>query len=294
MIEAVPREYNLPREYISASQLGMYLRCGLQYKYRYIDGISKPPGIAMLQGTAFHETNEQYYQDVIDAKKPFTPEQAAEFSVTCFEEASEEGGLKVQGPVKDVIAAELTHTTEGYITHVAPFIEPISTEEEIRYQTNCGVTLLGYLDLRRRAHPWELAAFPEQTEVLVDYKLGGKKWTANQLENSLQFMLYTIATGVRTVEIHSIVRSAKKPKVSKVTDTQKIAPVVNVASNMALVRHGFNGDEYEHVENLISKVVEGITKGVFMPCDPSGWMCGPKWCGYWDMCRGKGRSRQVA
>lgn len=279
--------FNLPRDYLSASQISMYLRCGMQYWFRYIEGISRPPGIAALQGTALHETNEQYYNDVIKNKAPFTPRQAAEFAMFSFEQEVDEKGYAVNDKTKDETAVILTHTTESYISNVATIVRPISTEEEVRYQANCGVTVLGYLDLRRRPFPWELQLNPNLDQVIADYKLTGKKWNLDKLTNSLQFMLYTIATGVGRVEIHNITRATKKPKKNKVTADQQKESVVDPTSNIRMIRHDFNGDEYNHVENLITRVAEGISKGVFMPCDPDSWACSETWCGYWDRCRGK-------
>ena len=39
------------------------------------------------------------------------------------------------------------------------------------------------------------------------------------------------------------------------------------------------------IEDL-NEVVELIKKGVFLRCDPTSWVCTPKFCGYYQKCRG--------
>jgi hypothetical protein len=36
--------------------------------------------------------------------------------------------------------------------------------------------------------------------------------------------------------------------------------------------------------NLIEKVAEAIKSGIFYP-NPTGFLCNPKFCGYWGKCR---------
>ena len=46
------------KPHFSASQLRMIRGCPLQYFYRYVEGRKIPPGVAMLRGSAVHETVE--------------------------------------------------------------------------------------------------------------------------------------------------------------------------------------------------------------------------------------------
>lgn len=41
--------------HLSVSQISMYLRCSLQYWFRYIQGIKAPPNLKLTVGKAGHE-----------------------------------------------------------------------------------------------------------------------------------------------------------------------------------------------------------------------------------------------
>ena len=56
-------KYNLPTGYLSATQVTMHKKCGLQYYKRYIEGKKRPPGIALIEGSSHHaslEYNNKY------------------------------------------------------------------------------------------------------------------------------------------------------------------------------------------------------------------------------------------
>ena len=42
------------KPYLSPSQMGMYCRCGEQYRRRYIEKEIIPPGFALIKGGSVH------------------------------------------------------------------------------------------------------------------------------------------------------------------------------------------------------------------------------------------------
>ena len=56
------------RPHLSVSQLTMYLRCSMQYYFRYVLGIKERPNLAMLNGTAGHAAVEYNYKKKITTK----------------------------------------------------------------------------------------------------------------------------------------------------------------------------------------------------------------------------------
>jgi hypothetical protein len=280
-------KYTLPKEYLSASQVSMYLRCGKQYEFRYIDNIVAPPGIAMIKGTAVHRGLEAYYKERMNGATPLTPTQVVEFCVMTLEDEAKTQELDMPGALKDQTIVEITNAASPYVEHVAHLITPVAVEQELRYEANCGVALLGYLDLVREPTQIELEANLPDENHLCDYKISGKKWSADKLQNDLQFNIYSLATGIADIEIHNMTPGPKKPKQHKTIPADYLADVQDITDNIRIVRNKFDGSEYEHVENIIENVAGGITKGVFMPCSPDGWVCSATWCGYWKLCRGK-------
>lgn len=272
--------YKLPRDHLSASALTMLLRCPKQFEFRYIDGHIVPPGAALIKGSAAHRVFETYFKGALDGRTRFTPEQTAELSVSVLDDLLQEQETRVSVSELENMRATLPHLTRTYITQVASRITPLAVEEEIRYRSRCGVTMLGYLDLRYRRQPHG------ETE-LGDYKISSKRWTLPLLVNSVQFNLYAVMTGITRVSVHNLIPSAVKSPVCK---KPLPAGVIDIAPSIRIVRHRFDGAMTEHLEQLIERAARLISSGIFMPCDPGAWWCMPEWCGYWTRCRGKSRS----
>lgn len=282
---------NLPKGYLSASQISMYLRCAKQYEFRYIKGLSIPPGIALLRGTALHSGFEYYYSEVISGNERLTPAEVTELSLISLEKNCQEADIPLTDIVKDQEASFYTRATDGYITAVGEHTIPVAVEQEIWYESPCGVSIVGYIDLLKKnvvgTTPEELKESAASTEAncIADYKITGKKWTKKKLDDTLQFHIYAMATGIPDVEIHNITAATGPIKINSKKLTDKDSPELDVASNIRLVR-GMMGHEADHVDNIIEDVALGISNGNFPRCSPDGWQCTSTFCGYWSRCRG--------
>lgn len=280
-------KFNLPKPYLSASAINSFIRCQMQYKFRYIDGIILPPNASMLGGSAVHAGNEGYFQDILDGgSSRMTPAMVAELAQVSMEEMAVEQNCPLEGEYKDVAMKEVAIASASYIENIGQYTEPLAVEEEIHYMSRCGVDILGYIDLSRAPYPHEVGI---TDAVIVDYKFTGKKMALPQVENSLQFHLYAMATEVMDIEVHNIVRSTKPSKTLPKGGGMPGEPVQDKASNIRVLHHRFRGDEFDHIENMIEATATAISAGNFIPCDMGAWNCNDKWCGYWHLCRGRGR-----
>jgi len=294
-------KYNLPKSYLSPSAISKYLKCPRQYMYAYVLNERTPPGAAMLTGTALHAGFEMYYKDrIAESANPLTPSQTAEFAVSQFEEEIVNKDAEVKVEEKDSARRDIETIADAYLNTVAPFVRPKVVEQEFVYESKCGVPILMYLDLIRGPNVFEeeinstmdTNEGPPFSEIIVDYKITKKKWVHNTLADSLQFNIYSLATGVGDVEIHNATKGTKKvvKRVSENNPGKKedwVQPVHDVANNVRLLRNNFDGREHNHIETLIESVADSISKGSFPPCEMDSWMCSEKWCGYWHLCRGK-------
>ena len=265
-------EYNLPKGYLSASSMATYLRCGYQYKFRYIDGIVVPPNAAMTKGKVVHNVFEKYYGTILEGGNRMPPSEVKDMSVDFLEKEYEKCEL---GNPDDDTRRELEIISETYTDNVGREIQPVAVEEEVRYQTSGGVELLAYIDLVHEKDDYSIA----------DYKITGKKWNLTNLKNNLQFMVYALTTGLSDIEVHNIVRSTKTPKVF---NKQAEEGVLDVSSNIRVLSHQFDqATQVSFLEEQIEQIAKAITVGIFVPADPSSWCCNPTWCGYWEYCRGR-------
>lgn len=288
-------KYILPKPYLSASSIGTLLKCPKQFEFRYVNGIVIPPGAALITGTAMHKTCETYYRDAMTSTTRLTESQAAELAVVSLEEVLDSGEHTVTSTEVEEAKNTLQTIAKTYVQEIAHNINPIAVEEEVRYTSACGVELLAYLDLRRELPPSDEALkLLEETGVvdnegLCDYKITSKKWSLGDLRNSLQFNLYSMITGIGHIEIHNMIKGSKGVK--RLPQKPSVDGIVDIASNLRVLQHRFDGLQIDYFENLIESAARLITSGVFVPCDPTAWCCTPDWCGYWNLCRGKPQPR---
>lgn len=285
--------YILPKDYLSASSIAMLLRCPRQFEFRYIHNIVNPPTAALLTGTAMHSTLEMYYGTIIASRESgeedsrMTTDEVVDYTeealINAVEDAREKSGVKFEDKDWDEALTNLGNISRAYINNVGKHIVPVAVEEEVIYESACGVPIKGYIDLRREL-PKDLGLDDEFG--ICDYKITSKKWNIGQLRNSLQFNLYSMMTGISNIEIHNMVKTGvvykqlpKKAPVDGVTD---------ISNNLRTLNHTFDGSSAQHMEDLVESCAKLITSGIFTPCNPEEWCCSAEWCGYWGLCRGAG------
>lgn len=284
------KKYTLPRGYLSASQISSYLRCGLQYYFRYIENVMSPPSVAMMTGSGCHKGFEIYYEDAMESggASTLTGAQVAEIAIAELETEAEEKDIPLKGEEKDQTVQEIQIATSTYIEEVAPRVTPVSVEQEIRFELLPGIQILAYIDLVRKKTQADAEIFPGEDDIVIcDYKVTKAKKPYAFLKDNLQFMLYATGMGVDDVEIHNLKKTTGRITKSKTRDTDWDKPQHDITSNIRMLRNSFSQEsEKNHIKNIARHVAEGITKGTFMPCDPETWCCSENWCGYWSMCRG--------
>lgn len=236
-----------------------------------------------------HETFQTIYNQKIEKEQVLTSKQAGELGVYLLEKTYEaEENTKIPDADKDVSVYDVKGSIEDYVERVVPYIEPVATEVEFKYtlQTDGGdIPLLMYIDLLKRSK-----VDSDIGNVLCDYKITGKKWTEIKLSNDLQFMLYSMATGIPRIEIHNMQKiadgSTKGAKLN-IGVWDETSSEIDLSKRVRIVRTVYPPYERTHMENLITRAVQGISAGVFLPASPDSWVCTPKWCEFFWSCRGR-------
>lgn len=273
--------YILPKGYLSASAISTLQNCPRQFEFRYVKGIVIPPNAALATGSCVHKTLETYYKDAISSRERLTPEQAGELSVTTLEEWTEDNENTMTSDEKEGAKRLLPGIVTDYVARVGRNISPTAVEQEVRFTTEDGVPLLGYIDLLHVLPGGEECDNP--SVGIGDYKVTSKKWAISELRNSLQFNLYAMMTGIGDVEIHNMMKTPPKSLARKPKDEDG---VIDHSASLRVLRHHFDGSQAGHFTRLVEAAARLITSGVFMPCSPTSWCCTPQWCGYWKLCRG--------
>lgn len=251
--------YKLPREYLSASQINLYLLCPRKYRYAYVENLPRAANDRLVIGRAVSKGLEVYnlqgktidQNDLINIIKTEVDIYKEELSDDILNEASD-------------IAAKCITTYIDYI-HDTDLNNYLVLSAEERKETNiAGVNIVYVPDLIKS----DLSTLGD---AIVDYKTSTRHtYSPDVLKYDIQTSIYALAERIYDIEIHEIKKPTKKKPpeiiISKTTKTQQ---------------------SLDDAIDVIENTAKAITADVFPKCDPKSWICSPAYCEYWDQCRGK-------
>jgi len=253
------------KPHLSHTQIAMLLRCGRQYEFRYVHGLKIPPSGAMVQSRAWHQAVEHNYRQKIQSDRDLPVAEVQELFAARFDEGVEAeeiafdpgenpGRLKDQGV--GIVAAH--HEV------IAPAVRPALVEERFR------------LDLGEE-FPFDLVGvwdLVERDGTVADNKCYGRAPRQEDLDKDLQFTAYSLAYRASRNEVEPGLR---------------MDAVVKTKRPKALQLHTKRtNDDCRWFLGLVEDVARAIRSGVFYP-NPTGWSCSPRFCGYHERCRSRGR-----
>lgn len=253
------------RDYLSFSQVSMFLRCGKSYEFRYIENKKIPPGIVMIKGSSVHSGIEcnsiQKVQsridlpksDIIDAAVTSFNAQITE-DVSLSDDEKSIGKDTIIGKAKDSIVT----IAELYSDVVAPTIQPIEVEKTIMIDIPESQPIMAVLDCIDEKH------------VVHDYKVTGKSKNQNEADTSLQLSVYAMAhkelygTLPEKLVLDTMVE-LKTPKYQAIETTR-------------------GEDCYVKIYRISQAVQKAIAAGIFLPPAEGSWQCNSRFCGYFQIC----------
>lgn len=254
--------------HLSFSQINMFLRCSQSWYYRYIDpGIVLPPGIALIKGKSVHSGIEYNFGQKIKSKVDLPKKDIVDKAVFEYDEQTKNAEIYITdeeaGKGKKEIIGEgldsLVKVTELYADEAAPTIQPVSVElKQTVNIPDCRplITVIDCIDDKK---------------TVRDFKVTGKSKPQNEADNSLQLTLYALAyhdiNGEMPEELTlDTLVTTKKPKYA-VIKTKR--------------------DEMDFITAIrtIQAVEKAINAEVFLPPAEGSYVCDPKWCGYYSMCK---------
>lgn len=296
----------------SPSRLGMLARCGIQYQYRYLDGIIEPPAAAPLAGRAVHsgiETNLRHRQhEGTEAPEEMIAERVVDRLRDEFETAEEEhGGLALNDDenelgaerVRGILVDRSIALAQLHRAAVAPeltLIEPYErdgkavTGIEQSLSIDAGAfDVMVVLDVMTADH--ELR--DTKTKVRTVGQTRSPTVPAGAAERNMQLatqdLVYRGFTGQTPKRIALDFLVDLAPETRKGQGKVSRDPVVR-----ALSRPPHTGAELQVLLNRYQKLHEVAESGIFTPADPGAWCCSERWCGYWHRCPyGSGNRTQV-
>jgi len=248
---------------IHQSNLNMALRCGEQFRRRYIEDEIVPPGVAAGRGTGVHKANEANLIQKMSTGVDLGIDDLKDAARDGFVKAFRNGVYLVgdEATRKDEVLNDALHDclrcTEIYKENVAPKITPVQVEVPFEVDVGLPLKLKGRIDF-------------EDDNSVDDLKTSKKSWGHDQIQKEIQPIFYSMAhehlTGIRP-EFHYHILVPLKTK--KKYMHQSITPTD---------RH------YASLMMKLKMMCKMIESGVFLPANPTSWWCSHKWCGYYQTC----------
>lgn len=262
------------KPYLSNSQLQMYEKCGEMYRRRYIMKEIIPPGFRMLKGTGVHGGAKINFTQKIESHVDMPVKDIIDASVSEFDMALQKGSVlltseeeavgksKVEGQVRDSIAA----VSSVYALEVAPLYQPVLVEKkhkiELVHSTHDLVAVMDLADDKKR---------------VIDLKVTGKKKSQNDVDVDEQLTFYALIHLGVTGELPSAVMFENIVDRTSAKTLKRTTERNSVSSTRS-------ADDCRSLVHRINTMIHGLDKGVFIPANATSWWCNEKWCGYAHTC----------
>ncbi|MBM4305156.1 MAG: PD-(D/E)XK nuclease family protein [Deltaproteobacteria bacterium] len=252
-------EYTI--DHLSASQINLYLQCGLKYKFQYVDLIPRPfKSSGLVFGSVVHSTIDWFHKQKMIGKRPslemlykilradwFCQKLDSEIR---YKEGEEEGKLILTA--REMLNLYYQSPLDGVMDAEYPFRVPLVN---LRTEETLGVALEGFIDLIGEG------------EVLTEFKTTNKTIDPQSADDLLQLTIYGYA--YRLV-------FRKNPKGFRLVNFVKVK-----TPKMAVLDTGREEKDYERFFYLAKEVLKGIKSGVFFP--RQSFIC--KDCEYENLCK---------
>jgi len=262
------------KPHLSPSQIGMFIRCGVQWEFRYGQGLKIPPAVAMILGggtdvgvsanlASKRDTGELLpLEKVQDITRDAVNEKWGLEGVRLMPEEEERTWQVVKGETVDtaVSLAGLHHA------RLAPIIQPAYIQREITVEIQgFPYDLMGILDIQ------EVPAVGQKVGRVRDTKCKiARAPSKGVADTSIQLTSY--ATMVKAVD-GDFPELCLDFLVNKKVPEEIVQPTTR------------NEADYQAFFRTMELMALSIEKGVFHRADPDSWICSKRFCGYADRCK---------
>jgi putative RecB family exonuclease len=256
---------DLPREYISYSQIRLYQTCPKKYYYTYIEKISLPVNDKVFLGVVFHSVAEDYFKEKIAGSAGgeavgIPVEKLLDIFNRKFDSFRNEQKITWEDPIEET--RKRGNAFVRYFARVvAPLIHPMMVEKELWASLpGIDVKLKGVIDL------------VETDFSITDFKTTTAKWSKTRIKSAyLQMVIYRYLFeqnfGDVITQLKFKIIYAKNP--------------TNIKHQEISIKPKDVDFDYARMFDIIKYVVDNIRQGVFYKNE--SYTCG--YCEYREICR---------
>lgn len=248
-------------EHLSYSSISLYLTCPAAWRFRYVEEVPTATSTALVFGSAWHNTVEDYVSNGGELaalwEKHWNAQMEREAHVDWGAETPEQHyneGLRI-------LSAQEVRSALDKIIPKRENGAAIIEKKVSLLVPGVPVPVIGYVDIIT------------EDGVPGDFKTSSRAWSMDKAASELQPAFYLAALnqiGIPTPGMkfrHFVVTKTRQPQFQVLETTRK--------PEMLLFLY-----------RMIEKVWRGIEAGVF-PENPTTWKCNPKYCEFWEVCRGR-------
>jgi|GEM_PF-4360264 len=256
---------------LSPSKIQTYMTCPLSYYFKYVEKIPTITNGRAWMGSAVHYGIEQAFTEKSN-------QAGIEGYLHKFRNRNIEINWQEEEP--EIIEQEGLNLLKSYlISNEFKNIEIINTEVEINIPFNIdmstkSISTVSFVEWKESEQDNNtIRCFIDAVlkDGIIDWKTTKRKWTQDQVERSIQFVIYALAysylTGQTEVPIQAhILISKKEPEIQILKTTKK-------------------QEDIESIKNTIFQIIKAINNEIFYP-NPN--MLCENYCDYKSLCRWKG------
>jgi len=254
-----------PQLHISA--LNMLNFCGEQFRRRYILKEKRPPGVAMIVGTAADRSVTRNLQSKLDTNQLLPLAQVkqiaadtlnAEWQNSVALDADElvQGIERVKGEAIDkAVRLSSLHATE-----LAPKLQPTHVQRQWTLDiVGYDMSLAGTIDVQ------------EGSDSVRDTKTKGKSPSEDIVHHDHQLTAYAMAAKVIDGKV------PEQVTLDCMVDNK--TPILKVYKSTR------NEKDFQAFLARVENAIVALQKGVFVPAKQTDFLCSPKYCGFFSSCK---------
>lgn len=250
--------------HVSPSQINTWLKCQMQWYFRYIEGLKVPSSGAQFTGTTYHKTLAHNYEQKVETKQDIPATDAQEYCAEAFDSGLTETEVQFDGDKPGEMKDKAVRAVALHVTERAPALEPVTVEKKWELPLTGDTTLMCITDMTTTDH------------AIIDHKFSSRAKNEADLPNDIQANLYQWM--MREIEPLEPWRFTWEVAVAGKTPKTQTLSIESKPKEL----------EWFHqlAKGTVAAIGQATESGVFVP-NPNGWWCSPKWCGYYDRCRNK-------
>ncbi|MBR6464506.1 MAG: PD-(D/E)XK nuclease family protein [Verrucomicrobia bacterium] len=254
-------------DHLSYSSISSYLTCGKAWKYKYIDKIPTKPSTTLILGSTVHDTMEEIIAcRSVGMEEPNPVEFATE---TLNKRLENEKGTFIPEDLEtlkdDVLRLVSDNVILSGLADIRAKVDDRGAQIERKVTLEIpevDVPIIGFIDI----------VLEDGTPA--DFKTSSRAWTQERAEKEMQPIFYLAAMGQCGMPVnwhfkHLVMVKTKKPQ-------------------FQILEHTHEPKELFSLFKQVQDVWKGIQSDVFNQAAPGSWKCSPRWCDYYDLCKGIG------